>query len=145
MDRVVTLVAAVALTLGCVGAVFGLRRMWRNETRVYDHRPSWFLYSDVAWRGAVRAMPSGLLGGIFGVIGIWFVVAYPDRAAQRAMPNAASFGRPNRNVAKGVVVGAFVALLVSGGLMLRLIAPHLRAQPGAITEWRRGRRRRRAA
>jgi len=64
----------VVFSVGVVAALPRVRPLWRHETTFYDQTPSWWQWSDGAWKGWVRAMPVGALAAAMMVPAGWIAV-----------------------------------------------------------------------
>jgi hypothetical protein len=104
--------------------------------RIFDRPPAIWPYGDALWRGWVRALPSGAAGFTPGTtLGLYLLWGPDDLHAAAAV------------VFLGLAGAALsFALMVTVALFnwpRFVVPPHLREQPGAVTEWIAGSRRRR--
>ena len=122
------------LCLLLIPAALGVRLEWRGQGVWSEHPPNWWIWDDISWRGFRRALPAGTITTAVAVVGL-----VPTAIERVGGPSAPSWWR-------FVLLGG---LVVSAGLMLLtaffgrpkcLVAPGLRNEPGALSEWRRARR-----
>lgn len=116
------------------------RRHWRHQLAALDRPvPSWWPYGGALWRGWIRAAIVATMyvvvgGPVYFVVNLWgYDPPWPTGFVTLYTVVVAGF--------------TFVPLLLFFSVMLFswprfLIPPHLRDQPGAVSEWISGRRRR---
>ena len=125
------------LILLLVGASWRMARIWGDERmseRIFKRMRSWWLWGDPLLRGWIRALPVGLIGG-------WLLVTSMAAAALLAtetVGSALGFG-----VLTILVAGVFLSLGMVVAIMFLnrprfAVPPHLRDEPGALSEWRSG-------
>jgi len=120
-------------------------RAWRGDVRLERKTPGWWPYGPVAWRGYVRMIPvTTSVGGPGLVLAFWCFMLLTSINGHDFVTSS-SF-RDWLHV--GVILGAASAVVGSAlGMVVFLfnqphvfVAPYLRAEPGAISEWLRDRR-----
>ena len=121
--------AAVCFGVFVAGLVIG-RRVWNNEWRWQafhpDAVPAWWPYGDALWRGWLRLTVLGWLE--VSLLGIGVVLIQADGGVVLTIGTVVS-----------VIVFLLLCLAVPIVLFNRprfLVMPWLRAQPGALAEWR---------
>jgi hypothetical protein len=116
-------------------AAWRLPRLWKGEVDPAHGVP--IGWSPIGWSAAVRASVAGFLVWLTGVVGVPLVLLSPE-------PDDGTFARP-----AGVVIPVLVAFSLCGLAMAtvalfnrprRIVPPHLREAPGAVTQWRTTRR-----
>lgn len=133
----------VALWLTLVGytallvlAVRQLPKLWMHSARVavWENVPAWWPLGDAMWRGLIR---SAVVASGFGVVSDVFFLYILMRSA-----NAREASLNDREmlltVALTLLLGALFGAMATIILFNRprsAVPPHLRAQPGAVTEW----------
>lgn len=132
MTVIVDVLLATTFTgIALLGAL-GAKRMWRNETRLYDRTPSWFPYSDTSWRATRRSLVPAGISTIPASIAIWLALLFDadsrtDLSAMIEMAILVPIAIALLFFALGVS-----AFLVAGPKIT--IPPHLRAEQGWIRE-----------
>lgn len=120
-------------------------RFWRNELRFYDSPPRWWLWGDAGWRACARASPCA-------PVGLWFLLATGAGFGLADVVDSTSATDVLTDMATGAFILAMLTVVVGLSVALfnrprLVVAPHQRAERGALVEWRddiRHRRRRRA-
>jgi hypothetical protein len=133
-------VVLIFLLILMFGASARITKLWREEAvaqRIFKTMRSWWFWGDALLRGWIRALPAGVAGG-------WLLAASMTLAALLATETVP---RAGFLVLAVLVAGIFVCLAVVASIMLVnrppfAVPPHLRGQPGALTEWRSARRKR---
>lgn len=129
----------VVWVAGAALSLYNAPRYWRHEITVLDGPPpSWWPYGDPLWRGWIRTPVIAL---------VWWITAGLGYVALRLGPDP---GWPAPIPILYIVLAAgvpCVLLALVFSVMLfswprSLIPPHLRYQPGAVSEWIRALRRR---
>ena len=133
-------VVLIFLLILMFGASARISKLWREEAvakRIFKTMKSWWFWGDALLRGWIRALPAGLAGG-------WLLagsMALAGLLATETVPRAGFL------LLAVLVFGIFVCLAVVASVMLVnrppfAVPPHLRAQQGAVAEWRSARRKR---
>jgi len=130
-----------AVTLGAVAAASRLPKVWRGQAgAAFDRVQPWWFYGEIAWRGWVRAIPSGSVTFLVMLVSLWvsfLAGGFKDGAGGAARPIFLVL----------VIMGIFLLTLAVLVFLLNwpkaAVAPHLRSQPGALQEWAARRRARR--
>ena len=128
---------AIFMTLGAVVFVplstRGAMRLWRNETRIYDGTPAWWLWGDTLWRAYVRTLSALGLTFAIDLVLIVGLLWGPDSTATILV-----LGIP-------LLATMAIAAVLAVGIALfnrprAAVPPHLRHEGGAVDEWRARRR-----
>lgn len=113
-------------------ALRNLPRIWRHELRTFDRMNPYWPWGETLWRGWVRMMPLGVIA---------MTILLPLGTAGFVVPEdpTGPFVRPLWWVLPVLGALALFWVLAAGVVLLnrpkRLVAPHLRSQPGALEEW----------
>ena len=118
------LLAATICLLAFALLVWRLPLLWRNEIGwESDRPPKWWFLGEAAWRACARLPPVGLAASLTGgayVMSVYLGVAEGLRYA--------------------LVVPPAIVMVLGWSVFLfnrpkAIVAPHHRAQPGALQEW----------
>lgn len=116
----------VALAFAAVGAR-GLPAIWRNEVEYFHRTPHSWTWGGALWRGWVRWIPAGAATFVMFAVLLAVTCALPTRSLQEVSLLAAIGA-----LGFGIALWFPIALT---GRPRRLIAPPLRHQRGALSEW----------
>ena len=124
---------AVLMTLGAVVFVplclKGIRTLWRRPVDAFEEPLAWWIWGAPLWRGYVRGMAA--VGATFVVdLLLIMVVIWGPGADAVLLATAAALVL---SLAAGLVLAITIALF---NRPRWAVPPHLRAQPGAVREWR---------
>jgi hypothetical protein len=118
------------LTAAFLGFLFyiAVTRMWRNEWNTWDpdRVASWWPYGGALWRAVLRFSPAGGAAGVLTGLSAFLLSFESDGLYGGGLVLAI------------LALGVFFVVCASIALFnrpKRLVAPHLRDQPGAIGEW----------
>ena len=130
-------IATAALAGLAILATAGVRRLWRNESRVWDSQHAWWAWGETMWHGWIRALPSFVVAG-------WAMIL---SVASGLIAVAADGGDGTGPL--GVLKWMFVAfagvaaVAFATGISVTLFArpklvipPHLRRQRGVLARHR---------
>ncbi len=124
-----------------IAAVRNLPRVWRHEFRHQDRVPDYWPWGEALWHGYVRAIPVGTFTILIGIAVLGLGLLVPEeptgplvRPYWYVLPAFSAMG----------IVFLTMVMIVFFNRPKRLVAPHLRRQPGAIAFWLRAWRRKRA-
>lgn len=121
---------ALGLCLALAFVLFsltGLPAVWRNEVEYFHRVPVLWLWPHALWRGWVRAIPSGAITAAAFAVLIALAYAIPVRILEWTFL-----------LGSVAVLCLGLLLMASVSLFARpncVIAPPLRDQPGALSEW----------
>ena len=129
------------LVLALIGALYNLPRLWRYEFKHHDRVPAYWPWGEALWHGYVRMMPFSIPAVLVYLVCLLVGLRVPEEPT-------GPFARPLWYVVPALVSIGLVMLVMFTIIFFnwpkRLVAPHLRRQPGALAFWLRAWRRKRA-
>jgi hypothetical protein len=140
---VLAVISLAIITVSLVYLYCNLGKLWPSQAsaNVIPAPPITWPYGDVAWRGCVRAIPVGGIGGwTFAVVAFWCFMSLTSFDRFEFVSNQAARNWLGWGLTVSLI-GALAALLLSMSVFLfnrpkLVVPPAYRNQPGAIEEWR---------